>query len=47
MVRVVSVKRRVEPIRIRIGEQIVVELDGDAGEEQLSRVLNAASGLRC
>ena len=43
VVKVATVKREAAPIRIRIGEQIVVELNGDAGEEQLKRVLSAAA----
>lgn len=43
VVKVATVKRPPEPIRIHIGEQIVVELNGDAGEEQLRRVLKAAA----
>jgi len=43
VVRVATVKRLADPIRIRIDEQIVVELNGDAGEEQLRRVLRAAA----
>jgi transposase-like protein len=43
VVKVATVKRPAEPIRIRVNEQIVVELDGDAGEDQLKRVLKAAA----
>ena len=31
------------PIRVRVGERVVIELEGTAGEEQLARVLKAAS----
>ncbi len=30
------------PIRVRVNERVVIELDGDAGEQQLVRVLRAA-----
>ena len=43
VVKVATAKRETEPIRIRIGEQVVVELDGTASEEQLRRVLTAAA----
>ena len=42
VVRIASVERSAEPIRVRIGEHVVVELDGHASEEHLARVLNAA-----
>ena len=46
IVKVARVKRPlVAGIRVRVGEQVVVELDGDAAEEQLRRVLKAAAGL--
>ena len=43
VVRVATVKRPAEPIRVCIGERVVVEIDADAGEEQLKRVLKAAA----
>ena len=43
VVKVATVKRPAESIRVRLGEQVVVELDGNAGEEQLIRVLRAAA----
>jgi transposase-like protein len=45
VVEVTTVKRPGEPIRIHVNEQIVVELNGDAEEEQLRRVLKGAAGL--
>ena len=45
VVKVATARRPAESIRIRVGEHIVVELDGNAGEEQLRRVLRAAAGL--
>ena len=45
VVKITTVRPAAEPIRICIGEKVVVELDGEAGEEQLRRVLSATAGL--
>lgn len=43
VVKLTTVKRPTGPIRVRVGERVVVELEGDAGEDQLRRVLRAAA----
>lgn len=42
VVKVATARRETEPIKVRVGGQIVVELDGEASEEQVARVLKAA-----
>ena len=43
VVKITTVKRAAAPIRVCVGKRIVVELDGEAGEEQLRRVLKVAA----
>lgn len=44
VVKVAAVRPDAAPITIRVSEHVFVELDGNAGEEQLRRVLKAAAG---
>lgn len=45
VVRVVRVEVSAPAITVRVGERVAVELDGEASEEQLARVLRAAGQI--
>jgi transposase-like protein len=45
VVEVARVAMSARPITVRVGERLVVELDGQASEEQLARVLRAAGRI--